>query len=79
MEIVGAYTAKTHLPQLLKRVSKGEKIIISKHGVPVATLQPPETGQQIPTKDIIAQLRKFRRKHTLNGISIREMIEEGRH
>ncbi|MCI5143961.1 MAG: type II toxin-antitoxin system prevent-host-death family antitoxin, partial [Candidatus Electrothrix sp. AR3] len=39
METVGAYMAKTHLPQLLKRVSKGEKIIITKHGVPVATLQ----------------------------------------
>jgi prevent-host-death family protein len=43
MEKSGSYEAKTHLPQLLKRVAKGEKIIIAKHGIPVATLQTPET------------------------------------
>ncbi|MBW1670479.1 MAG: type II toxin-antitoxin system prevent-host-death family antitoxin, partial [Deltaproteobacteria bacterium] len=41
METVGAYEAKTHLPKLLKRVFKGERITITKHGVPVAELQPP--------------------------------------
>jgi len=41
METVGAYEAKTHLPKLLERVSKGEQITITKHGVPVALLQPP--------------------------------------
>jgi prevent-host-death family protein len=78
METVGAYTAKTHLPQLLKRVSRGEKIIISKHGVPVATLQPIETKRNVPTKKVIANLREFRRKHSLDGLSIREIIDEGR-
>ncbi len=78
METVGAYKAKTHLPQLLKRVSKGEKITISKHGVPVATLQPPEAEQKRPVKKVIAELRAFRQKHALDGLSIREMIEEGR-
>jgi prevent-host-death family protein len=78
METVGAYTAKTHLPQLLKRVSRGEKIIISKHGVPVATLQPIETKRNVPTKKVIANLREFRREHSLNGLSIREIIDEGR-
>jgi prevent-host-death family protein len=78
METVGAYTAKTHLAQLLKRVSKGEKITISKHGVPVATLQPPEVEQKRPVKKVIAELRAFRQKHALDGLSIREMIEQGR-
>ncbi len=78
METVGAYTAKTHLPQLLKRVSKGEKITITKHGVPVAILQPPEAQQKRPTKEVVAELRAFRRRHSLDGLSIREMIEEGR-
>ena len=44
MEKIGPYEAKTHLPQLLKRVAKGEAIIITKHGIPVATMQAPETG-----------------------------------
>ncbi len=78
METVGAYTAKTHLPQLLKRVSKGEKITISKHGVPVAILQPPEAQQKRPSKEVIAELRTFRHRHALDGLSIQDMIEEGR-
>ena len=78
METIGAYEAKTHLPQLLKRVSRGEKITITKHGVPVATLQAPATISRRPTREVIADLRKFKQKHHLRGISIREMIEKGR-
>lgn len=78
METIGAYEAKTHLPQLLKRVSKGEKITITKHGVPVATLQAPESVVKPPARKVIADLRKFRQQHRLAGLSIRQMIEEGR-
>ena len=78
METVGAYEAKTHLPKLLERVMKGERITITKHGVPVAVLQPPDTEKSVDTKSIIAEIRKLRDKHTLGEISIREMIENGR-
>jgi len=78
METVGAYEAKTHLPKLLERVLKGERITITKHGIPVAVLQPPDTEKAVDTKSVIAELRKLRNKHRLNGLSIREMIEEGR-
>ena len=43
METVGAYEAKTHLPKLLERVMKGERITITKHGVPVAVLGPADS------------------------------------
>jgi prevent-host-death family protein len=78
METIGAYEAKTHLPQLLKRVAKGERITITKHGVPVATLQAPAATASRPTREVIAELRKFRQKNNLNGISIHEMIGVGR-
>ncbi len=78
METVGAYEAKTHLPKLLERVIKGERITITKHGVPVAILQPPESLRKAEPKQVIAELRKFRDKHSLNGFSLRDMIEEGR-
>ncbi|BCO09737.1 antitoxin [Desulfolithobacter dissulfuricans] len=78
METTGAYEAKTHLPQLLKRVAKGEKITITRHGVPVAVLQAPEADRKVPTKEVIDELLKFRKRHALHGLSIREMIEEGR-
>lgn len=78
METVGAYEAKTHLPKLLERVQKGEHITITRHGVPVAVLQPPESDNKVDTKAVIFELRKFREKHSLGGISIRDMIGEGR-
>lgn len=43
IKTVGAYEAKTHLPQLLESVAKGEQITITKHGIPVATLHGPST------------------------------------
>ena len=60
METIGACEAKTHLPKLLERVLKGERITITRHGVPVAVLQPPDLEKPADTKSIIAELRKLR-------------------
>jgi prevent-host-death family protein len=38
---VGAFEAKTHLSQLLDAVEAGERIVITRHGKPVAELAPP--------------------------------------
>lgn len=78
METVGAYEAKTHLPKLLERVSKGERITISKHGVPIAVLQPYDVRNSKDLKTVIEEMRQFRMGKRLEGLSIREMIEEGR-
>ena len=78
MKTVGAYEAKTHLPQLLDLVAKGENIVITRHGVPVATLQPARASKQAPVREVINQLKKFRRGNSLDGLSVRELIEEGR-
>ena len=78
METVGASEAKTHLPKLLERVMKGERITITRHGVPVAVLQPPDPEKTVDAKSVIAELRKLRDRHTIDGLSIREMIEDGR-
>ena len=40
MSHIGAFEAKTHLPQLLRRVSAGERFVITRHGSPVAELIP---------------------------------------
>lgn len=78
MKTVGAYEAKTHLPQLLELVAKGEKITITKHGVPVAILQPAGSSKSKPVREVIDQLKRFRIGRRLGALSIREMIEEGR-
>jgi prevent-host-death family protein len=78
MQIIGAYEAKTHLAQILDRVAKGERITIAKHGVPVAVLQPVDIARQTPVRTVIDQMRSFRRGRRLAGLSLRELIEEGR-
>lgn len=78
MDTVGAYEAKTHLPKLLERVSKGERITISKHGVPIAVLQPYDIRRARDLSTVIAELRQFREDNQLDGLSIRDMIIEGR-
>jgi len=80
MTAIGSYEAKTRLPELLGRVAKGEKIIITKRGVAVALLtQPP---QQVPrdVRHVVEEMLAYRdrRKRTIGKLTIREMIEEGR-
>lgn len=79
MEHVGSFEAKTHLPQLLERVAKGEEFTITKHGKPVARLIPAAAKPKPDVKRVIEELKVFSKGNTLGqGVTIREMIEEGR-
>lgn len=78
METVGAYEAKTHLAKLLEKVAQGYQITITKHGVPVAVLQPVDPEKRTDITAVINDLRQFRSQNKLENITIREMIEEGR-
>jgi len=78
MPTVGAYEAKTKLSELLERVAKGERFIITKHGVPVAVLEPFQRQRQRNVKEVIADIEEFARKHSLQGLKIKDLIEEGR-
>lgn len=78
MKRVGAYEAKTHLAQLLDEVERGETITITRHGVPVAKLVPPDGKRRYDVDEAIEKLLELRKGLRLDGLSIREMIEEGR-
>jgi prevent-host-death family protein len=78
MQEIGSYEAKTHLPSLLNRVAKGERIVITKHGSPVAMLVPFTAPASLETKVIIDQIREFRKNLKLDGLSLKAMIKEGR-
>ena len=78
MKTVGAYEAKTRLAQLLDRVAKGERITITRHGVPVAVLSPAQPAKSLTVAEAIRELQKFRQKRRLGEIPLRRLIEEGR-
>lgn len=75
---VGAYEAKTHLPKLLEDVAAGLTITITKHGRPVARLVPPTTAERPDPAEVVASLREARRGVNLRGLSLRDLINEGR-
>jgi prevent-host-death family protein len=75
---VGVFDAKTHLNRLLKRVSKGETIRITRRGIPIAKLVPADTGEKEAPDQLIREIREIRKSTTLGKISIRELIDEGR-
>ena len=78
MPRIGASEAKAHLPQLLRRVQAGERFIITKHNRPVAELVPFQTHDSDKVRTAIARLKAFQETHSLEGLSVRQMIEEGR-
>jgi len=77
MKQVGVYEAKTQLPRLLDEVEQGETITITRHGRPIARVVPIR-GRQRNVKETIEAIREFRKGHRLDGITPRELIEEGR-
>ena len=79
MDSVGAFEAKTHLSDLLDRVRQGEKITITRHGVPAAMLVPIQETETEPThREIVEGMRALRKRIKPDSMSVREMVNEGR-
>lgn len=79
MTQVGAFEAKNRLGQLLDLVERGEEVIITRHGKEVARLVPPREGTDREAARAAAQrIRDMSKGVTLGGISIRQLIDEGR-
>jgi len=80
MKTVGSYEAKTHLPALLDYVARGETITITRHGKPVAPLVPVAPAAKPDVQKVVREMLAYRdrQNRTLGGISVRELVEEGR-
>lgn len=80
MATVGIFEAKNRLSELVERAAGGEVIVITRRGEQVARLMPPEAqNEQGRAQALAARIRRSRVGHTLGaGVSLREMIEEGR-
>ena len=76
MSEVGAFEAKTHLSHLL--VERGETITITRDGGPVAWLIPITGSSRDERRRAIAELKELRAGQTLGGLSVRELIDQGR-
>ncbi len=63
---------------LLAQVEKGLTVTITRNGKPVARIVPVQGKSDLTREEAIEALRTFSKGRTLNGLSIREMIDEGR-
>lgn len=79
MREVGSYEAKTHLPELLKAVEKGETIVITRRGAPVARLVPADRRGGDDARAIIDRMKKARaRRPRVTLDEILSARDEGR-
>ncbi len=78
MSEIGAFEARKNLSRLLKRVQAGERFVITKHNRPVAELIPLRPRGAGRIRAAIDSLKAFQETHSLAGLSVRQMIEEGR-
>ncbi len=72
MDTVGAFEAKTRLSELLERASRGETIVITKHGHPVARLVPGGPRDTERAAKAVERLRGFR--GVLEGVTIEDLV-----
>jgi prevent-host-death family protein len=78
MKTIGAFEAKTHLSELLDLAAVGERITITRRGKAVAVLVPAIEESALTPAEAAAALKALRRGVTLDGLSVRALIEEGR-
>ena len=79
MKSIGAFEAKTRLSELLEKVSRGERITITRHGVPTALLIPvTESAPKLAHQEIVEGMRALRKRVKPGKMSVRDMVKEGR-
>jgi prevent-host-death family protein len=79
MTTVSAYEAKTHLPRLIRAAERGETVIITRHGKPVAQLGPVQDQRRQEVAEVIARMKRARaRRATVTVEEILSARDEGR-
>jgi len=78
---IGAYEAKTRLPELLRQVRAGKRFTITNRGEAIADLVPSAAAGTLDAKAAIEKFQAHLRDHPpqgLQGSSLKVLIEEGR-
>jgi prevent-host-death family protein len=62
MRDIQASEAKTHLPQILDEVERGETVRITRHGRPIARIVPETDRRQAEIDKAVANIRALRQR-----------------
>ena len=74
MREIQASEAKTHLPSLLDEVERGETLIITRHGKPIAEIKPMATQPARSRGDSYARLVAARKEGPSIGVTSVELL-----
>jgi prevent-host-death family protein len=76
---VGSFEAKTHLAELLRKVSSGQVVRITQRGKPVADLRPVESEDlELVTLAAHKMLTLMKSASVQDNIDIKSLINAGR-
>ena len=79
MDEIGAFEAKNRLSALLERAERGEEILITRRGKPVAKLGPVSRATDRAAALAAAErILERSRAATLAGLKIKDLIAQGR-
>lgn len=78
MKSIGLFEAKQKLSELVDRASSGESIGITRRGKLAAILAPAQTN--VDLRQVFARIEKIRNsvKPLPKGMTVKDLIEEGR-
>jgi prevent-host-death family protein len=77
MKEISAVEAKVKFGALLDEIERGEEVIVTRNGKPVAKISPMER-RAADVADVVARLKAFREGKSLGGLDWKEMRDEGR-
>jgi prevent-host-death family protein len=75
---IGAYDAKSRLPELLRRVRGGQRFTITVRGKPVADLVPSELARPQDFAQAVEDMLNFDRVKNVDPADVAAWIREGR-
>jgi prevent-host-death family protein len=76
---IGAFEAKTKLPELLRQVRAGREFTITSRGQAVADLVPTASTRAADPQAAVERFQEFLRKHPVRrGVDVHALMEEGR-
>jgi prevent-host-death family protein len=75
---IGAYDAKTKLPELLRQVQDGQRFTITHRGKPIADLVPSGISAEPDFNQAIEDMLKFERVADIDAAAVAAWVGEGR-
>jgi prevent-host-death family protein len=69
---ISSYEAKTQLPRLIRAAERGETVIITRHGKPVAQLGPVQDRRREEIAEVIERMKRARAKRP--RVSVDEIL-----